>query len=140
MITGANGTGKTTLFNALAATLPAQVPSVMIGQDVAQANAVLEQFAQLTGAERQEAMAYFAAQNGNMRTLSEGAGLSAGEVRKLVLALGLVRRPQVLLFDEATNHLDLSSKQALAQMLREYPGAFVLVTHDELLIDRLRGI
>ena len=46
----------------------------------------------------------------------------------------LVRQPDLLLLDEPTNHLDLAAIERLEAYLAEYPGAFVLVSHDRAFI------
>ena len=46
----------------------------------------------------------------------------------------LVRQPDLLLLDEPTNHLDLAAIERLEAFLAEYPGAFVLVSHDRAFI------
>ncbi len=56
---------------------------------------------------------------------------SPGEARKLGIAGGLGRRVWALLLDEPTNHLDLPSIERLEAMLASYPGALVMVTHDQ---------
>ncbi len=58
---------------------------------------------------------------------------SPGEARKLKIAFGLGRRVWALLLDEPNNHLDLPSIERLEAMLSSYPGALVLVTHDQRL-------
>jgi len=60
--------------------------------------------------------------------------LSGGERGRLELAKVLVQRPDLLLLDEPTNHLDLAAIERLEAFLAEYPGAFVLVSHDRAFI------
>ncbi len=62
--------------------------------------------------------------------------LSGGERGRLELAKVLVRQPDLLLMDEPTNHLDLAAIERLEAYLADYPGAFVLVSHDRVFIQR----
>ncbi|HET6150468.1 MAG TPA: ABC-F family ATP-binding cassette domain-containing protein [Polyangia bacterium] len=62
------------------------------------------------------------------------ATLSGGERGRLELAKVLVRQPDLLLLDEPTNHLDLAAIERLETFLADYPGAFVLVSHDRAFI------
>lgn len=62
--------------------------------------------------------------------------LSGGERGRLELAKVLVRQPDLLLLDEPTNHLDLAAIERLEAYLQEYPGAFLLVSHDRAFIQR----
>ena len=63
-------------------------------------------------------------------------GLSGGELRRIALARAIVSRPELLILDEPTNHLDTESVEWLAETLEQYPGAFLLVTHDRHFLDR----
>ncbi len=63
-------------------------------------------------------------------------GLLSGGQKKLVgLARLLLSRPDVLLLDEPDNHLDLPAKAFLERLIRDYPGAVVLVSHDRYILD-----
>jgi ATP-binding cassette subfamily F protein 3 len=61
--------------------------------------------------------------------------LSGGQKKLVGLARLLLARPTVLLLDEPDNHLDLAGKTFLEGLIRDYPGAVVLVSHDRYLLD-----
>ncbi|APA66541.1 ATP-binding cassette domain-containing protein [Janthinobacterium sp. 1_2014MBL_MicDiv] len=65
--------------------------------------------------------------------------LSGGERMKLALAAELYAQapPQLLLLDEPDNHLDLASLQALEQMLLQYQGALLVVSHDQAFLNAI---
>ena len=65
------------------------------------------------------------------------AQLSGGERRRVALAKLVLDRPDVLLLDEPTTHLDLTTLEALEAALRSFPGAILFVSHDRFFIDRL---
>jgi ATP-binding cassette, subfamily F, member 3 len=56
--------------------------------------------------------------------------LSGGERGRLELAKTLLEEPDLMLLDEPTNHLDVEATEHLEERLREWPNAFVLVSHD----------
>lgn len=63
--------------------------------------------------------------------------LSAGMKRRVYLARGLVREPNLLLLDEPTNHLDIASIDWLEEFLKRWGGTLVFVTHDRVFLQRL---
>ncbi len=56
-----------------------------------------------------------------------GAGLSGGERQRLMLARAFLRRPQLLVLDEATSHLDAESEQAIRRALRRVAGSMTIL-------------
>jgi ATP-binding cassette subfamily F protein uup len=63
--------------------------------------------------------------------------LSAGLKRRVYLARGLARNPDLLLLDEPTNHLDINSIDWLENFLKRWGGTLVFVTHDRVFLQRL---
>ncbi len=68
---------------------------------------------------------------------AESATLSAGLKRRVLLAQGLVRAPDLVLLDEPTNHLDIESIAWLEDFLLRYGGTLLFVTHDRMFLRKL---
>lgn len=66
--------------------------------------------------------------------------LSGGQIVSLGLAAQLLRRPDVLLLDEPTNNLDLVARHKLYDLLADWNGCLLLVSHDRALLDRMDRI
>ncbi len=63
--------------------------------------------------------------------------LSGGQQGRLHLGMLLLKEPDVLLLDEPTNHLDLRAVEWLEEFLLEYKSAYVVISHDRFLLDRV---
>ena len=63
--------------------------------------------------------------------------LSGGERNRLALAKMLARSANFLILDEPTNHLDMRSQDALQNALKEYTGAYLIVSHNRAFVDPL---
>ena len=65
------------------------------------------------------------------------AELSGGWRRRAALGAALVQKPDLLLLDEPTNHLDIETIEWLEQMMLEFRGAILFVSHDRALVEKL---
>jgi ATPase subunit of ABC transporter with duplicated ATPase domains len=133
-VDGANGAGKTTLVRAVVAALAATGETLgVLPQELADPAAELAAVRALPPDERGRILGTLATLGVDPDRLLVSDAISPGEARKLVLATLLAGEASVLVLDEPTNHLDLPSIERLQEALVGWPGALLLVTHDEAL-------
>ena len=63
--------------------------------------------------------------------------LSGGEKIRMIFALISLRNYDILYLDEPTNHLDFTTKRIVSDILEDYPGTIVMVSHDRYLVNRV---
>ena len=150
LVMGLNGAGKTSLLRILAGETRADAGSFRLGHGVqlgyyAQEHegirdgmAVLAHMHQASRADDQALRTLLGMFGlpGEMAFHDAGT-LSGGEKTKLALAQLVAGRKNLLLLDEPTNNLDPPSRTAIAQALRDWPGAMVIVSHDTEFVEAL---
>jgi ATP-binding cassette subfamily F protein uup len=155
-IAGANGAGKTTLVNLLTGRMAPDSGTVKLGtnlqmqtldqrRDVLNPDMTLKDFltgghgdtVTVAGTQRHVSsyMKDFLFAPEQMRTPLRV--LSGGERGRLVLAKAMAVSSNLLVLDEPTNDLDLETLDLLQEMLADYPGTVLLVSHDRDFLDRV---
>ncbi len=147
---GPNGCGKTALLKTIMAQVPPLAGEVTIGTNVQPAyfaqghehlheeNTVLEEILGVKNLPLQQARGFLG------RFLFSGdavfkpiADLSGGERGRVALAVLALQGANFLLLDEPTNHLDIQSQELLEQVLQDFDGTILFVSHDRYFIDAL---
>jgi len=139
-VAGINGAGKTTLLNALVAASHLPIDRILhLPQELTREDgiAILDSIRVLPPAPRARVLTLAAALGLDPARVLASESPSPGEARKLALADGLGRQVWACVLDEPTNHLDMPAIERLEEALAEYPGALVMVTHDEPLATRV---
>jgi ATP-binding cassette subfamily F protein uup len=155
-VVGPNGSGKTTLVNLLTGTMAPDTGTVRLGANLAMAT--LDQHREsldptvtvsdaLTGGggdtvtiggQPRHVVSYmkdFLFKQEQARTPL--GVLSGGERGRLMLARALAKPSNVLVLDEPTNDLDLETLDVLEEMLGDYAGTIILISHDRDFLDRV---
>src|SRR5579884_2317237 len=147
---GPNGAGKTTLLRTLIGELAPISGQVQIGHNVrigyySQTHAglnmertILEEIRQVSALSEEGARSFLG------RFLFSGddvfkviGSLSGGERSRVALAKLTLQGSNLMVLDEPTNHLDLQSRQFLEEVLHDFDGTLLFVSHDRYFIDSL---
>jgi ABC-type Mn2+/Zn2+ transport system ATPase subunit len=131
-LTGTNGAGKSTLLRALIGdglnVADGHLVYVPQEVDMQYSRQLLDAARALPGDELGRLMTVVSCLNSRPARLLESELPSPGEVRKLLLAEGIVREPHLIVMDEPTNHMDLPSIECLEAALQDCPCGLLLVS------------
>jgi len=155
-IVGPNGAGKTTLLNILTGAAEPDTGSVDLGANIDlatidQKRESLEPTTRLAdaltggsgdsvtvGGQQKHVMSYMKDfLFGSEQARTAISALSGGERGRLMLARAFTRPSNVLVLDEPTNDLDLETLDLLQELLADYDGTVILVSHDRDFLDRV---
>lgn len=150
-VLGANGAGKSTFFKTIIGELPPISGKYVIGKgimtgyfdqhsgEISSEKRVEEYFGEcfpkLTEKEKRQVLGkyLFRSQKANMKI----SDLSGGEKSRLVLAEILESRPNFLVLDEPTNHMDLPAKETMESAFAAYTGTMLFISHDRYFVSKI---
>ncbi|MFC1739084.1 ATP-binding cassette domain-containing protein [Planctomycetota bacterium] len=139
-IIGSNGSGKSTLIQHIVnrLDLPEQ-KFVYIPQEIdrLKARQIVNSVRNLPKIKLGDAMTFVSCLGSDPQCLMETAEPSPGELRKLMLAVGMADQPHLIVMDEPTNHLDLPSINCLESALNNCVCSLLLVSHDLRFLQKL---
>lgn len=149
-VIGHNGTGKSTLIKTIMRLIPALDGHVVYGlhseigyfdQTLTQSFSMLtvmedfqNEFPLLSDTEVRSTLGAFMFYGDDV--FKQICDLSGGEKVRLALCKIFKKRPNVLILDEPTNHMDIVGKETLEGMLKAYTGTLITVSHDRYFINR----
>lgn len=142
-ITGNNGSGKSTLITHLIGKLAYQSDEfIYLPQEIpaSTAESILAEVKTLSNKDLGEIMTIIRRLGSNPGQLLESQLPSPGELRKLLIALGVVKKPVLMILDEPTNHLDLPSIECLESTLIGFEAALIIVSHDQQFLNKTTNI
>ncbi len=144
---GPNGSGKTTLLRTILKQIPPLAGRLRVGaavrmgyfaqiqQHLDPARSVLDTLLYAGMDSMAETRSFLARYGFRGDTVFKEVGvLSGGEQARVALALLTLQRANLLLLDEPTNHLDIDSQEVLQEVIRDFNGTVLLVSHDRYLI------
>jgi len=138
-ITGENGAGKSSFLNHLLSTVDLKNEYLYIPQEITQAESkeLFDGINDLTNDIKGEIYTIVRKLASDPIKLQDSLIPSPGEVRKLMIAKGLLQSPSLIILDEPTNHMDLDSILSLELALKEYKGTMIIISHDKTFLDAI---
>ncbi|TVM36535.1 ABC transporter ATP-binding protein [Oceanidesulfovibrio marinus] len=139
-ITGANGLGKSTFLRHVLRSLNLEQDRlVYLPQeiDLNKTREIMAAMHRLSSEQLGNVMTVVSALGSRPERLLRNLDASPGELRKVLLALGVIRRPHLIIMDEPTNHLDLPAIECLENALAQCPCGLLLVSHDMGFLSRV---